>query len=47
LAAVLKPLKLTALDATTAVNVNGYVVTKETADKYNLVNISDLAKPAP
>ena len=47
LAAVLKPLKLTALDATSAVNVNGYVVTKETADKYKLVNISDLAKPAP
>jgi osmoprotectant transport system substrate-binding protein len=47
LAAVLKPLKLTALDATTAVNVNGYVVTKETADKYNLVNVSDLANPAP
>ena len=47
LAAVLKPLKLTALDATTAVNVNGYVVTKETADKYNLAKISDLANPAP
>ena len=47
LAAVLKPLNLTALDATTAVNVNGYVVTKETADKYDLTKISDLSKPAP
>jgi osmoprotectant transport system substrate-binding protein len=47
LAAVLKPLKLTALDATTAVNVNGYVVTKATADKYSLASISDLAKPLP
>lgn len=47
LAAVLKPLKLTALDAAPAVNVNGYVVTKETADKYSLAKLSDLAKPAP
>ena len=47
LAAVLKPLKLTALDAAPAQDVNGYVVTKETADKYKLANVSDLAKPAP
>ena len=46
LAAVLKPLKLTALDPATAQDVNGFVVTKATADKYNLVNISDLAKRA-
>jgi osmoprotectant transport system substrate-binding protein len=44
LAAALKPLKLTALNAAPAVNVNGFVVTKETADKYHLVNLSDLAK---
>jgi osmoprotectant transport system substrate-binding protein len=47
LAAVLKPLKLTALTAAPAQDVNGIVVTKETADKYNLVKTSDLAKPAP
>ncbi|MDQ1475648.1 MAG: osmoprotectant transport system substrate-binding protein [Actinomycetota bacterium] len=47
LAGVLKPLKLTALDSAPAQDVNGYVVTKETADKYNLAKISDLAKPAP
>ena len=47
LAAVLKPLKLTALDSAPAQDVNGYVVTKETADKYSLAKLSDLAKPAP
>ena len=47
LAAVLKPLKLTALDAAPAEDINGFVVTKATADKYKLVNLSDLAKPAP
>ncbi|MDQ1512135.1 MAG: osmoprotectant transport system substrate-binding protein [Actinomycetota bacterium] len=47
LAAVLKPLKLTALQPSTAEDVNGFVVTKSTADKYKLVNMSDLAKPAP
>lgn len=30
-----------------AENKNGFVVTKETADEFNLVKISDLAKPAP
>ena len=34
LAAVLKPLKLTALDPAPAQDINGFVVTKETADKY-------------
>jgi osmoprotectant transport system substrate-binding protein len=47
LAAVLKPLKLTALTAAPAQDINGFVVTKETADKYGLAKISDLAKPAP
>jgi osmoprotectant transport system substrate-binding protein len=47
LAAVLKPLKLTALDFAPAQDVNGYVVTKATADKYSLTKISDLAKPLP
>ena len=30
-----------------AQDINGFVVTKATADKYGLVNLSDLAKPAP
>lgn len=47
LAAVLKPLKLTALAAAPAQDINGFVVTKETADKYGLAKVSDLAKPAP
>jgi osmoprotectant transport system substrate-binding protein len=47
LTAVLKPLKLTALEAAPAQDINGFVVTKETADKYGLVKLSDLAKPAP
>ena len=47
LTAALTPLKLTALDAAPAEDVNGYVVTGPTASKYNLVNVSDLAKPAP
>jgi osmoprotectant transport system substrate-binding protein len=46
LAAVLKPLGLTAFDASPAQDINGFVVTKATADRYNLVNLSDLAKPA-
>ncbi len=46
LAAVLAPLKLTALQSAPAQDINGFVVTKPTADKYNLVNLSDLAKPA-
>jgi osmoprotectant transport system substrate-binding protein len=47
LAAVLKPLNLTALTAAPAQDINGFVVTKETADKYNLAKVSDLANPAP
>ena len=43
LAAVLKPLKLTALDPSPAQDINGFVVTKATADTYHLVNLSDLA----
>ena len=38
---------LTALDYAAATDQNGFVVTKETADKYSLVKLSDLAKPAP
>jgi len=39
-------LKLTAFDPAPAEDINGFVVTKATADKYHLVNISDLAKAA-
>ncbi len=39
--------KLTVLDYAEATDQNGFVVTKATADKYGLVKISDLAKPAP
>jgi osmoprotectant transport system substrate-binding protein len=38
---------LVALDYATATDQNGFVVTRETADTYGLVKISDLAKPAP
>jgi osmoprotectant transport system substrate-binding protein len=46
LAAALSPLKLTALKSAPAQDINGFVVTKATADKYNVVNLSDLAKAA-
>jgi osmoprotectant transport system substrate-binding protein len=46
LATALEPLKLTALNFSSAQDINGFVVTKETADKYGLVKLSDLAKPA-
>jgi osmoprotectant transport system substrate-binding protein len=46
LATVLAPLKLTALNFSKAQDINGFVVTKATADKYHLVKISDLGKPA-
>jgi len=46
LATALKPLKLTALKYSAAQDINGFVVTKATADKYGLVKLSDLAKPA-
>jgi osmoprotectant transport system substrate-binding protein len=47
LRAALDPLGLTALDYASATDQNGFVVTKATADKYGLVKLSDLAKPAP
>ena len=37
---------LAALDFANATDQNGFVVTKATADKYGLVKLSDLAKPA-
>lgn len=43
----LDALGLAALDFAAATDQNGFVVTKETADKYGLVKISDLAKTAP
>ena len=46
LAAALQPLGLTAYTSSPAQDINGFVVTKATADKYHLVNLSDLAKPA-
>ena len=47
LAERLKDKGLTALDPAAATDQNGFVVTAETASKYGLVKISDLAKPAP
>jgi osmoprotectant transport system substrate-binding protein len=47
LAAALQPLKLTAFTASPAQDINGFVVTKETADKYGLTKVSDLGKPVP
>ncbi len=38
---------LVALQFAAATDQNGFVVTKETADKYGLVSSSDLSKPAP
>jgi osmoprotectant transport system substrate-binding protein len=43
----LDPLKITALDYSKAQDINGFVVTKETADQYGLEKLSDLAEPAP
>lgn len=43
----LAPDKLTALEPAEATDQNGFVVTNQTAAKYGLVKISDLAKPAP
>ncbi len=47
LKAALGPSGLTALEPSSAQDINGFVVTKETADKYSLAKLSDLAKPAP
>jgi osmoprotectant transport system substrate-binding protein len=46
LAEALKSKNLTVLDYAPAVDVNGFVVTKATADKYKLTRISDLAPVA-
>ena len=47
LAERLAPKGLTALDPAPATDQNGFVVTKETAAKYGLTKLSDLAQPAP
>ena len=47
LAGLLKPKGESVLAYAPATDENGFVVTKATAQKYGLVNISDLAKPAP
>jgi len=47
LRAALEPKGITALNYAAATDQNGFVVTKETADKYGLTKISDLANPAP
>jgi osmoprotectant transport system substrate-binding protein len=41
---VLKSKNLTALDPAQAIDANGFAVTKETAQKYNLAKLSDLAR---
>ncbi len=50
-AVLLKPLLaakgITLLDFSPANDTNSFVVTSDTAAKYGLVNVSDLAKPAP
>ena len=47
LRAALEPKGLAALNYAEATDQNGFVVSKETADKYGLTKISDLANPAP
>jgi glycine betaine/choline ABC-type transport system substrate-binding protein len=47
LRAALEPKGITALNYAEATDQNGFVVTKETADKYGLTKISDLGNPAP
>jgi osmoprotectant transport system substrate-binding protein len=48
---ILRPLleakKVTLLDSSAAIDTNVFVVTKATADQYDLSKVSDLAKPAP
>ena len=46
LRAVLEPRGLTALDPSPAIDANAFAVTKETADRYNLKTLSDLAPVA-
>ena len=43
---LLTPKNITVLDPSPAVDTNAFAVTKATADKYHLVNMSDLAKAA-
>jgi len=43
----LEPKGLTALEPAPATDQNGFVVTEETAAKYGLTKLSDLAQPAP
>jgi len=43
---LLGPKNITVLDPSAAVDTNAFAVTKATADKYHLVNMSDLAKTA-
>ena len=47
LARLLKPKGESVLAFAPATDENGFVVTKATAQQYGLVNVSDLAKPAP
>jgi osmoprotectant transport system substrate-binding protein len=47
LSGLLSPKSVMVLQFSPAVDQNVFVVTKETAAKYHLVNVSDLAKPAP
>jgi osmoprotectant transport system substrate-binding protein len=47
LSALLQPKGVTVLTPSTAIDTNAFAVTKATAAKYDLVNMSDLAKPAP
>lgn len=41
-----KPLNITVLTPSTAIDTNAFAVTKATASKYGLTNMSDLSKPA-
>jgi osmoprotectant transport system substrate-binding protein len=43
----LEPLGISVLDYAPAVNTNGFVVTRSTAEKYQLAKLSDLAPVAP
>jgi osmoprotectant transport system substrate-binding protein len=43
---LLTPKNITVLDPSAAVDTNAFAVTKSTADKFHLVNMSDLAKAA-
>ena len=47
LAERLAPKGLAALEPAPATDQNGFVVTRATADQYNLTKLSDLAQPAP